>query len=129
MFECPKCHKELPDCAAWCCWCGAKLVTTRKPRARSNGEGSVYQYGNAGKWRAEINIYKDGVRYHKIRSGFKTKRDAVQALPEMRELVLNGQEFAQDATLQELWEMKEKMAAGGDTPQPEKPAPDNTPTV
>ena len=61
-------------------------------------EGSVYQYGNAGKWRAEINIYKDGVRYHKIRSGFKTKRDAVQALPEMRELVLNGQEFAQDAT-------------------------------
>ena len=67
--------------------------------------GSVYQYGNAGKWRAEINIYKDGVRYHKIRSGFKTKRDAVQALPEMRELVLNGQEFAQDATLQELWEM------------------------
>ena len=105
MFECPKCHKELPDGAAWCCWCGAKLVTTRKPRARSNGEGSVYQYGNAGKWRAEINIYKDGVRYHKIRSGFKTKRDAVQALPEMRELVLNGQEFAQDATLQELWEM------------------------
>lgn len=79
MFECPKCHKELPDGAAWCCWCGAKLVATRKPRARSNGEGSVYQYGNAGKWRAEINIYKDGVRYHKIRSGFKTKRDAVQA--------------------------------------------------
>lgn len=105
MFECPKCRKELPDGAAWCCWCGAKLVATRKPRARSNGEGSVYQYGNAGKWRAEINIYKDGVRYHKIRSGFKTKRDAVQALPEMRELVLNGQEFAQDATLQELWEM------------------------
>lgn len=105
MFECPKCRKELPDGAAWCCWCGAKLMTTRKPRARSNGEGSVYQYGNAGKWRAEINIYKDGVRYHKIRSGFKTKRDAVQALPEMRELVLNGQEFAQDATLQELWEM------------------------
>lgn len=53
MFECPKCRKELPDGAAWCCWCGAKLVTTRKPRARSNGEGSVYQYGNAGKWRAE----------------------------------------------------------------------------
>lgn len=105
MFGCPKCHKELPDGAAWCCWCGAKLVATRRAKVRSNGEGSVYQYGTAGKWRAEINIFRDGVRYHKIKSGFKTKRDALQALPEMRELVLNGQEFAQDATLQELWEM------------------------
>ena len=87
MFGCPKCHKELPDGAAWCCWCGAKLVATRRAKVRSNGEGSVYQYGTAGKWRAEINIFRDGVRYHKIKSGFKTQRDALQALPELRELV------------------------------------------
>lgn len=105
MSECKKCHKEVPDGALWCCWCGTKLVRQRKTKARANGEGSVYQYGREGKWRAEINIFADGVRYHKIKSGFKTKREAVLAIPEMRETVLNGQEFAQDATLQQLWEM------------------------
>ena len=105
MIECKKCGKELPDGASFCCWCGAKQQTQRRTRVRSNGEGSVYQYGPAGKWRAEGNIFPDGVRYHKIKNGFKTKREAVQALPEMRERMLNGQEFAQDATLQQLWEM------------------------
>ena len=81
MSECKKCHKEVPDGALWCCWCGTKLVRQRKTKARANGEGSVYQYGREGKWRAEINIFADGVRYHKIKSGFKTKREAVLAIP------------------------------------------------
>lgn len=95
MFECPKCRKELPDGAAWCCWCGAKLMTTRKPRAGRTGRGASTSTAMPASGVLRSTSIMDGVRYHKIRSGFKTKRVAVQALPEMRELVLNGQEFAQ----------------------------------
>ena len=85
---CRKCRKEVPD-APFCCQCGAKAEVTRKPKSRGNGTGSVYQLPN-GKWRAvKASFYlgADGKKHRRIVScsTFKTKKDAINALPSLGE--------------------------------------------
>ena len=82
---CRKCQKEIPDESNFCLYCGAKQDITRNPKSRGNGTGSVYQLPNR-TWIAIKTVSykadKDG-RLHRItrsRSGFKSKKDAVNAL-------------------------------------------------
>jgi integrase len=100
---CKKCNKELPEGSVFCCWCGAKQVTQRKRKVRSNGEGSVYQMPN-GKWRADVSYYKDGMRCRATKAGFKSKREALEAVQALREAAIAAKEHPTDMTLQELWE-------------------------
>ena len=73
-----------------------------------------------------ILILTEGIRCIRLFRKYKDEQKA--ELRAEREQIEAGRAETR-RIMQELWEMKEKMAAGGDAPQPEKPAPDNTPTV
>ena len=84
-MKCRKCRKEIPEESNFCLYCGAKQDITRNPKSRGNGTGSVYQLPNR-TWIAIKTVSyetdKDG-KLHRItrsRSGFKSKKDAVNAL-------------------------------------------------
>lgn len=80
---CRKCKKELPEGAVYCLWCGIKQeVPKRKPKARGNGTGSVWQEKN-GKWTACVSVYINGERHRRVKHGFERKKDALAALPLM----------------------------------------------
>lgn len=103
-MNCIKCAAPLPDGALYCPACGKKQsATTAQGRKRANGEGSVYRY--RGGWRAQIVV---GYRLiagksraiYKTKSGFKTKREALEYLA-----VLKAEKKARKVpTLQALWE-------------------------
>ncbi len=80
---CRKCKKEIPQESTFCNWCGAaQTMPARKPKARGNGQGTVYQLPN-GKWRAEIRVYSGGIRRRATKSGFARKKDALDYLPHL----------------------------------------------
>lgn len=90
----PKCGRELPDGAVWCCWCGRKQHREKRRRTRANGQGCVSKLPN-GSWKAEKTLgYKTdplppdappGAKPHKRRivvsRCFKTRTEALAALP------------------------------------------------
>ena len=90
-MQCRRCRAELPDDAKYCLKCGARQDMSRKPKARGNGTGSVYQMPNRTwkavcvvGWRAD----KNGVMRRKTRSkgGFRTKKEALAYLPKLAQL-------------------------------------------
>ncbi len=88
MLVCKKCSAELPDTALFCAQCGFKLadnkVPTRKKKTRGNGQGSVYKDGAT--WRAQVTIGIDenGKQIYRKKRGFKTKKEAIEYLNELR---------------------------------------------
>lgn len=88
-MKCRKCQKEIPDGSKFCNHCGAKQEIDRKYAKRGNGLGTVFRSGN-GTWSAEVTIgwdEKDGVlrRKAKRKTGFSTKKEAIEYLPLMRQ--------------------------------------------
>lgn len=77
---CRKCKAELPGDAIYCMKCGSKQdVPERKPKARGNGQGTVYRRGDV--WYAESCRYIKGVgRIRKKKGGFLKKKDALDYL-------------------------------------------------
>ena len=86
---CCKCRAELPDGALYCFQCGKKQTSTpRKGRSRANGTGSVYKRGNS--WEVAVTLgYKlvDGkaVPIRKTKRGFRTKKDAMEYIPNLKQ--------------------------------------------
>lgn len=87
---CTKCKADLPEGANFCHVCGKKQAATpvKKSRSRGNGTGSVYKRGNS--WEAAVVLgYKlvDGkaVPIRKTKRGFKTKKDAIDYLPVLKQ--------------------------------------------
>lgn len=103
-MQCIKCGTQLQDGSIFCHLCGKKqTVTTRKNRKRANGEGSVYPY--KGGWRAQIVVgYKliggKSRPIYKTKSGFKTKREALEYLV----ILKTDKKTRKVPTLQALWE-------------------------
>ena len=102
---CVKCGRDdLPAGALFCPWCGKKQATTQvKTRQRGNGEGSVHRY--RGGWRAQITVGYKCINGHsqairRSKAGFKTKKEAIEYLPQLR----SGPTSRQIPTLQKLWE-------------------------
>ena len=88
-MKCRKCQKEIPDGSKFCNHCGTKQEIDRKYAKRGNGLGTVFRSGN-GTWSAEVTIgwdEKDGVlrRKAKRKTGFSTKKEAIEYLPLMRQ--------------------------------------------
>jgi len=85
-MQCRKCHAAIPDGSNFCLKCGARQNVQRKPKARGNGTGSVFKRSN-GTWTAMRTIGwtigEDGKARKKTasKSGFKTKREAIEYLP------------------------------------------------
>lgn len=85
---CRKCRQEVAD-GRFCLLCGTKQEErTQGVKRRGNGQGSVYRLSN-GKYKAVAVQYyfvdDDGNLRKKTRSAvFQTKKDAVAALPELK---------------------------------------------
>ena len=85
-MKCRKCRGEIPDGSRFCMLCGVAQNIRQNPKGRGNGQGSVYQLPNK-KWIAVRTIgYEpaaDGTmrRITRSKSGFRTKKEAVEYLP------------------------------------------------
>ena len=77
---CRKCKQEVPD-GAYCIMCGTKQEITRGKKRRGNGQGYARKRGNT--WQAELGIYKNGTRITLTKGGFKTKKEALEYVPQL----------------------------------------------
>ena len=80
-----KCRTELVDGAVFCHICGRRQVYAQTPKRRGNGQGTAYRL-KSGKCRVVLKTYylgEDKKMHIKSRSksGFATKRDALDYLP------------------------------------------------
>lgn len=113
-MQCRKCHAQIPDESKFCLRCGAKLDITQKTKSRRNGQGSVFQRPNK-TWIAirTIGYYvdTDGKKKRKTlsKSGFKTKKEAVEYLPQL----LHMEEKKRDITFQALYNAWEPTHRAG----------------
>lgn len=111
-MDCRKCSRALPEDAIFCCYCGVKQEITRKHRKRANGTGTVFRY--RGGWVVEYTEgweVVDGELRRKTRRkyGFKTSKDAEDALAEIRARIQAGAEEEPKKkvlikTVAQLWE-------------------------
>lgn len=86
-MKCRKCRRDIPDGCVFCPLCGVKQDTGQNPKARGNGQGSVYQLPNR-TWICVRTVgYRaaDGklLRQKRSKSGFKTKKEAIAYLPKL----------------------------------------------
>lgn len=111
-MDCRKCFRILPDDAIFCCYCGIKQEITRKHRKRANGTGTVFRY--RGGWVVEYTegwevVDGDLRRKTRRKYGFKTSKDAEDALAEIRARIQAGTEEEPKKkvlikTVAQLWE-------------------------
>lgn len=87
-MKCRKCRRDIPEGAVYCPLCGVKQAVSQNPKARGNGQGSVYKLAN-GTWRCVRTVgytAAEGGKLHRqtrSKSGFKTKKDALAYLPKL----------------------------------------------
>ena len=101
---CIRCGAELPDGAVFCPACGRKQTRDIRRRTRGNGSGTAFRLPN-GTWRAVITVgyeleNKKKRRITRSKSGFKTKKEALEYLPELRKI----ERVPEDITFKQLYE-------------------------
>lgn len=102
MSNCIKCSEKLPEGAVFCPICGKKQISqSRITTKRGNGTGSVYKRGKS--WEAAVVLgYKleEGrvTPIRRTKSGFKTKKEAIEYLPTLRQ-----EPSRNTPTLRDLW--------------------------
>ena len=94
---CPKCKKDIPSGAVFCCWCGKRLSPApRKPKRSPNGTGSAYKRGSG--WVAQAVIgYRElpddimdpanarqRVPIKRTKAGFASKAEALAYVPTLK---------------------------------------------
>lgn len=103
---CRKCHREAPEMAAYCPYCGLSLSPTnpsRKPRTRPNGAGTAYKRGKT--WTSCVvvgwKLVDDGhaIPIYRTKGGFKTRREALEYCAILR----NSKPKAKSPTLYDYW--------------------------
>lgn len=100
---CTKCGKDVPEGALFCPWCGLKdpdKPRPHNPKRRGNGTGSVWKNTSTGKWTAQVTLgYDDQKRRYRTKTGFRTKKDALDALPGLAGLRCE----ARDMSVAAIW--------------------------
>jgi len=82
---CTKCKAEVVQGAIFCPWCGKKLVTTKKGRTKSRGNGTGTAFRRGSTWTAQVVVDRlyvaDDRPLRKVtrsKSGFRTRDEALQ---------------------------------------------------
>ena len=101
MAECIRCKTDLRPGAIFCDHCGKKQIVERNGRSRPNGTGSIYKRGKT--WEVAVVLgYKlvDGkaVPIRKTKSGFKTKKAAMEYIPTLKQ-----EKVRKVPTIYDLW--------------------------
>lgn len=105
---CRKCKQEIPDNSVFCNHCGTRQEPAKrstKGRTRGNGEGTVYQRGKT--WTARVIVgwwVDDNCVAHphlRTKGGFKTKKEALDYIPELRK---SEADHFTNITFQKLYE-------------------------
>lgn len=82
-MNCRKCSVELPEGAAFCFACGTKqAISTRKPKRRGNGQGTVVKRGKT--YTAICTKFIAGERITFSKGGFATKKEALDYIPKLK---------------------------------------------
>lgn len=98
---CPKCKKAAPDEAAFCPWCGKKLVVEKKKRKRRcNGSGSITKLSGsrAKPWWVRKNDISIGV--------YETYHEAQKALERLTDTQVNELYNLTFAQVYERWKQE-----------------------
>lgn len=77
MGACRKCHKDMPDGAFFCPWCGSDQKP--HPKRRGNGQGTIIREVN-GTYTAVATSYANYKRETRKKRGFVRKREAAEWL-------------------------------------------------
>lgn len=110
--SCVKCEKELSADALYCPYCGKKQAATKKRVSkRANGEGSVYRRKN-GTWIA-VKVFGYEIDENDVhrpirvsKSGFKTKKEALEYLPKLApKSRTQGKGINRNITFKELFDL------------------------
>ena len=96
---CPKCKAQNPPVAIYCNQCGKKLITTKKGRTKSRGNGTGTAFKRGSTWTAQVVLkYEDlppfdpenpentqpRKKITRSKGGFKTKDAALQYCPVLK---------------------------------------------
>lgn len=87
-MRCRKCQAEIPEGSKFCNCCGVKQGIKQNSKKRGNGQGSVFQLPNKS-WRAiktigyEVDSSGKTKRITRSKSGFRTKKEALDYLPKI----------------------------------------------
>lgn len=106
-MNCPRCHREIPDDAALCCYCGRVLVKKKPAGRKPNGSGTVFRRGNT--WSVKVTVALDVTPTGKLRQvrkekgGFATKVEAAAYASTLLAEATSRKEKA--PTLQHYWEL------------------------
>ncbi|MBR5279947.1 MAG: tyrosine-type recombinase/integrase [Clostridia bacterium] len=101
-MTCRKCKKELPEGAAFCCWCGIRQQEPKKPK-RANGEGCIIPHGNG--YMAIVRKRGANGKYiSKSKCGFKTQREARAYIPELQKAISRPGSLSENVTFAQLYD-------------------------
>lgn len=111
---CPKCKAETPDVSVFCCQCGKKLITTKKSRAKSRGNGTGTAFKRGSTWTAQV-VYDRVVvaenkplkKLTRSKGGFKTRDEALRYCPILKS---GPQKPKQAPSLEYYWNAYKKGA-------------------
>ena len=114
IMQCRKCRAQIPDESRFCLRCGAKQTTKQRTKSRINGTGTVFQRPNK-TWIAmktiSYTIQEDGSKRRKTisKSGFKTKKEALEYLP----FLIPSEEAKREIEFKKLYEIWEPTHRAG----------------
>ena len=87
-MKCAKCGSSFQDDAIFCPYCGKKLVTTKKTRVKSRGNGTGTAFKRGSTWTAQVvydRVYvaddKPLKKLTRSKGGFKTRDEALRYCP------------------------------------------------
>ena len=107
---CPKCHRDIPDDAVLCCYCGRTFQPRQAHRKRANGEGYVYRRGST--WTVCVTVdwtpLPNGKlrRIRRTKGGFSTRAEASAYASTLRAQLIGDKKKA--PSLGHYWALYER---------------------